>query len=138
MAPRPPARVFFLQMGGVEHHQPREFARRAGGDDLAAEAALVQQRHAPAMVEVGVGQQQYVDRRRVEAERRGVFVVEVAAALEEAAVDEDALAAGLDQVARAGDVAIGAVERNLHVALSPVQRRPPSSSMWTSRSAGSS
>ena len=125
-------------MGGVEHHQPRQLARRAGGDDLAAEAALVKQRDAPAMVEMGVGQQQRVDRRRVEAERRRVFVVEVAAALEEAAVDENALAAGLDEMARAGDVAIGAVEGDLHVAIAPCQRRPPSSSMWTSRSAGSS
>ena len=83
-------------MGGVEHHQPREFARRAGRDDLAAEAALVKQRDAPAMVEMSVGQQKRVDRRGVEAERRRVFVVELAAALEEAAIDENALAAGLD------------------------------------------
>ena len=93
VAPRPPARLLFLQMGGVEHHQPGEFARRAGGDDLAAEAALVKQRYAPAMVEMGVGQQQGVDRRGVEAERRRVFVVELAAALEKAAIDENALAA---------------------------------------------
>ena len=132
------ARLLFLQMGGVEHHQPRQFARRAGGDDLAAEAALVQQRNASAMIEMRVCEQQRVNRRGVEAERRSVLVVEVAAALEEAAIDENALAAGLDEMARAGDVAVGAVERDFHDGCAPGQRRPPSSSIWTSRSAGSS
>ena len=118
IAPCPPACVLFLQMGGVEHNQAGEFACRAGGDDLAAKAALEKQGDAPAMVEMGVGQQQHIDRRRVEAEWRSVFVVELTAALKEAAVDEDALAAGFDEMARASDVAVGAVERNLHVALS--------------------
>ena len=133
-----PARVLFLQMGGVEHHQSRQLTRRASGDDFAAETALVKQRYAPAMVEMGVGQQQHIDRRGVEPERRPVFVVEFTAALEEAAVDKQALAAGLDEMARAGDVAVGAVKGDLHVALALCQRRPPSSSMWTSKSAGSS
>ena len=35
------ARVLFLQMRGIEHHQPGQFARRRRGDDLAAKAALV-------------------------------------------------------------------------------------------------
>ena len=41
---RPATGILFLQMGRVEHHQPGQFARRAGRDDLAAEAAFVKQR----------------------------------------------------------------------------------------------
>ena len=33
-------RFLLLQMRGVEQHQPRQFARRRRGDDLAAKAAL--------------------------------------------------------------------------------------------------
>ena len=58
---RPATGILFLQMGRVEHHQPGQFARRAGRDDLAAEAAFVKQGHASAMVEMGVGEQQRVD-----------------------------------------------------------------------------
>ena len=86
-------------MRGVEHHQPRQFAGCGGGDDLAAEAAFVEQRHTTAMIEMGVSQHQDVDRPRVESERLGVLVVEVAAALEEAAIDQDAFAGGLNQMA---------------------------------------
>ena len=77
-----PAMLFLLQMGGVEQHQPRQFAGRGGGDDLALKAALDEQRQAPAMVEMGVGQQdENVDGRGIEAEVVGVLLLERAAAL---------------------------------------------------------
>ncbi len=118
VAAAPPARaaallapgVLLLQTGRIEHHQPRQLARGAGGDDLAAEAALGEQRQPPAMVEVGMGQEHEVDRRRLEAEGLGIVLGKLAAALEHAAIDEDALAGALDQMARAGDRAVGAVE----------------------------
>ena len=49
--------LFFLQMGRIQHDQPRQFARGGGGDDLAAKAALYQQRQASAVIEMGVGEQ---------------------------------------------------------------------------------
>ena len=103
-------RLLLVQMRGIEHHQARQFARRGGGDDLAAEAALDEQRQAPAVVEMGVGQQQEVDCRGVEAEGLGILLIELAPALIHAAVDQDAAAGALDQVAGAGDAAVGAVE----------------------------
>ncbi|MGH6967581.1 MAG: hypothetical protein ACREEL_07965 [Stellaceae bacterium] len=66
------------------------------------------------MVEMRVGQQQDIDRLRIEAERRGVLGVELAAALEHAAIDQHALAGNLDEMTRTGDVAIRAVERESH------------------------
>ena len=93
------AGLFLAEVGRVEHHQPCEFAARGGGDDLALEAAAREQGNAPAVVEVGMGQQQVVDGGRVEAEGIGVFLVQFASALVESAVDEDALAGAFDEMA---------------------------------------
>jgi len=48
--------LFFLQVGGVQHHQPGQLPGRGGSDDLALEAALGQQGNPSAVVEVGVSQ----------------------------------------------------------------------------------
>src|SRR5579864_2089424 len=67
------------------------------------------------MIEMGVRQHHCVDRTRVEAEFGGILLVEVAATLDHAAIDEDAAAATrLDQVTRPGDAAVGAVEGQFH------------------------
>ena len=113
-AARAMARVLLLQMRAIEHHETAEFARRRCRDDFAPKAALLQQRYAPAMVEMGVSEQQHVDRGRVEAEGAGVLLIELAPALIEAAIDQDAFPASLDQMAGARDAQIGAVERKSH------------------------
>jgi hypothetical protein len=69
------------------------------------------------MIEMGMGEQQRVDRGGVEAERRGVLQFEVVRALKGAAVDQNALTRDLDEVTRTGNVAIGAVEGYFHVML---------------------
>jgi hypothetical protein len=98
-------------MGGVEHDQASELARGGRGDDLAPEAALDQQRHTPAVIEMGMGQQQEIDRLGLEAEGRGVLLLPLAAALIETAVGQDAGAEHLDEMAGAGDAARCAVKR---------------------------
>jgi len=50
----------------------------AGGDDLALEARPDQQRDPATVVEVGVGQEQEVDLRRVEAEGSGILLGDLA------------------------------------------------------------
>ncbi len=107
-------RILLLQVGGVEKHQPRKLARGGGGDDLAVEASLHEQRKAPAMVEMRMRQKHDVDGRGVEAEGLCVVLLDLAAALIETAIDKDLAAGTLDQVARAGDAAIGAVEGQFH------------------------
>ena len=44
-------------MRGILEHDLRQLARRGGGDHLAAKAALDEQRQAPAVIEVGVREQ---------------------------------------------------------------------------------
>ena len=66
------------------------------------------------MVEMGVGEQHHVDGLRVEAEGLAVVLGKLAAPLEHAAIDQDALACRFDQVTGAGDGAVGAVERDFH------------------------
>ena len=108
------AGVFFLDVGGIEHDQARQLARRRGRDDLAAKAALRQEREAPDMIEMSVGEEDEVYSPRIEAERPGILLVELAASLELAAIDQHALAGTFDEVARAGDVAVGTMEGELH------------------------
>jgi hypothetical protein len=66
------------------------------------------------VVEVGVGQQDRVDRRRVVRERNAVPDGLVRAALEHAAVDEDAGAVGDEQELRAGNRRGPAEKVDLH------------------------
>ena len=62
-----------------------------------------------------MGQQHDIDAGRVETEIGGVLHVEVAAPLKHAAVDHQAPAATFDHMAGAGDTAVGAMKRQLHL-----------------------
>ena len=66
-----------------------------------------------AVIQMGVGEEDRVDARGVEAEGLGVLLLELASALVEPAVDQHAAPGALDEMAGAGDAAIGAVERKL-------------------------
>lgn len=62
------------------------------------------------MIQVGVGQEHKVDALGRKSERRGIVLVELATALEQAAIDQHASASAFDQVARSGDIAVRAVK----------------------------
>ena len=103
---------------------PSPAARAAASSAVAAvhtiapaEALLDQQRQQPAVVEVGVGEDDRVERRRVNAQRHPVAHRLVGAALEHAAVDEDPRPAGVDEVARARDGPRPAEEGELHASI---------------------
>jgi hypothetical protein len=102
-------RILFLQRARVAQHDAGELARRRGRDHLASKAALDQQRNAAAVIEMRVRQQHEIDRGGIEAELGGIALLHRIAALEQAAIDEDALAAAFEQMARAGDLARGSV-----------------------------
>ena len=70
------------------------------------------------MIQMGVSQKHDVDAGRIEAERMAVFLLQLAAALIQTAIDQDALARTFDQMTRAGDGARGAVKRNFQSKLS--------------------
>lgn len=44
--------ILLLKVRGIEQHEPRQFARRRGRDDLAAETGLYEQRNASAVIEM--------------------------------------------------------------------------------------
>ncbi len=98
----PPIGLFFLQTGRIQHHQAGQLAARCGRDDLAAKTARDQQRDAPAMIEMRVRQQQVIDIPGFESERLPVFLLDLAAALIETTVDQDALPGAFHQVTGAG------------------------------------
>ena len=82
----------------------------AAAVDRAAVAARGEQRQPAAVVEVGVGEHHRVEVVRREREGLAVALLELDAALEEPAVDEDAALAPLQQRHAAGDRAAGAEE----------------------------
>jgi hypothetical protein len=93
------ARLLLLQVSGIEHDQPGQFVRWHGGDDFAVKAALGEQRQPPAMIEVGVSQQNEIDAGGIETEVAGIFFRDFAAPLVEPAIDQHAPAGAFDEVA---------------------------------------
>jgi hypothetical protein len=77
-------------MCGIEDDQPSKFARCRGRDHLAAEASFDEERQSPAMIEMRVGEEHEIDGPGIEPERILVFFRKLAAALEHAAIDENA------------------------------------------------
>jgi len=103
-----------VQMRGVEDHQPSEIECGRRGDDFAAESPLGQKRQAAAMIEMCMGEKNEIDRSGIEAERPGVFVAQLAAALQQAAIDQYAFAGAFNEMAGTGYAAISAVKGKLH------------------------
>jgi hypothetical protein len=66
------------------------------------------------MVEMRMGQQHDIDAGRDETERGGIFLVEITAALKEAAIHENSPGAAFEQMARTGHATIGAVKGQNH------------------------
>ena len=115
------AGFLFLQVRAVGQQQLAEFARGLGTQDLAREALLDQGRKIAGVVQMGMGEQHRIDRGRLDGKLRPVALAQLLVALEQAAIDQDALASGLDQVTRTGDGA-GGTEK--------LQRRLGTSTKW--------
>ena len=95
--------VLHLQVGGVHEQDLREVAGGRGAEDVAPEALLDQPRHAPDVVDVGVGEDEGPDLPRVVGRLRPVPQAQLLQALEHPAVHEQAFPARLQEVLRAGD-----------------------------------
>ena len=104
------ARLFLLQTCRIQQHQARQFDGRRGRDDFTPEAALRQQRDAATMVQVSMRQQQEIDRSWVKTHRLGILLGQLAPALVQAAIDEDALTRTFNQVTGTGNTLVGPVE----------------------------
>ena len=113
MAVRAP-RVFLLQPCTVEQQHLGEVTCGRRAVDRAGEALFHERGQEAAVVQVRVAQHHRVDRARVDREGRPVALAQRLEALVEAAVEQDALATELDEVARAGDRIRRAEEADSH------------------------
>ena len=89
---------FFLEMCGVEHHQPGKLAGGRRRDDFSPESAFTEQGNSPAMVKMRMGQQQEVYGCRVEAKIFAVLLGQFTASLVETAIDEYTLTGTFDEM----------------------------------------
>ncbi len=78
------------------------------------ESPFDEERQATDMIQVCMRQQNVVDGRGVKSKWRGIVFLQFAAALEHAAVDQNADAAGLQQMTGAGDGFRSAVKGQIH------------------------
>ena len=104
-------RVFFLDVAAVGQQDLRQIARGRRGPHLAVKSLLGQQGQVAAVVQVRVGQQHGADVVGQHRQRVAVAQAQLLVALEQTAVDQQALAVVLDQVLGAGDGA-GAAEKS--------------------------
>ena len=113
-----PARValgeLLLQPAAVEQDDLDQLGRRRGQEDGPLEALAHDHRQVPAVVEVRMSDEDGIHGCRVEAHRHAVPDHLVGAALEHAAVDEDAGTSRGEEEARPGDGARGTEERDVH------------------------
>ena len=108
------AGVFFLQVGAVKQQHLGQIAGGRAGVDRPAKARLHQAGQPAAVVQVGVAEHHRVNGVRGHAQRRPVALAQHLPALEQAAVEQDALVAQRDEVAGTGDGIGGAEELDLH------------------------
>lgn len=116
-------RLLLLQPAGVGQHQAAQLRGAACGMDATAEAVAHQRGKVPGVVEVRVRDHHRVDPGRIDGERIPVPLAQQLVALEEAAVDEDSRASGVDQVAGSGD-RVGGAEEGEGGGHDPIVRAP--------------
>ena len=104
------AGVFFVEVGGVGPQVVEKTSGRRGDVDRTAESRLREARHVSRVVDVGVRQDDRVERRRIERRRRPVLLFQLRGPLKDAGVDEHVPRAGLENEFRAGHRSTGTQE----------------------------
>jgi hypothetical protein len=105
--------VLFHQVRGIGQQQRAEFARGGVGEDRSGEAAANQVRQVSGVIEMGVREQSPADGGGIHRQRFPIALAQLVAALEEAAIHQEAFAIGFDEIFGAGDGAGGTQEREL-------------------------
>jgi len=95
--------LLFLQMRGIGKQDLRERCRRAGTVDRPGEPVPHQQRQATGVIDVGMGQDDGVERPGIEGKRAPVAQPQLLQPLEQPAVEQYSATAGPHQVRRPGD-----------------------------------
>ena len=107
----------FLDVRRIRQHHRKQVAGGAGGMDRALEAQCDQSRQQAGMVDVGMGEQDKVDGRRIEGKRLVVLGARFAPALEHAAIDQKAHPFVFHQIAGAGHFARRTEKSQFHSGL---------------------
>ncbi len=100
--------VFFLEVGGIFEEESGELDGGGIGENGFVEATADEDGEPAGVVEMGVSEDGEVERFGIDGKRIPVAILEVAGALEKAAIDEQALASGLDEIFGTGDAASSA------------------------------
>ena len=105
-------RIRLLDVRRVAQHNAQKLPRQTGGHDAALIPQLDKQGQASRMVNVGMGDNHIVDFPRMKPE---LSIVDLVLALLQAAVNENALAAGIQTVTTAGDGLGRSVKCQFHI-----------------------
>ena len=105
--------ILLLKLGGVEEQKPRELERGGGAVHGTAKPVAHQARQIAGMIDVRVGQDDVIERGRLERRRAPVELAQLLETLEHPGVDQHAGAVRLDEVARTRHRAGRAVETEM-------------------------
>ena len=115
-----PLGVALLNVGAVHQHDVHQLGGQPGGIHLTGVAHFIKERNSSGVVDVGMGGEHIIHLAGME---RQLVVVDLIPALLQAAVDEDALAAGLQTMTAAGNGTGSTIKRQLHGSSSFDQNR---------------
>ena len=106
--------VFLLNIGAVFQHHLAKALRRRCAKDLPPESLLHESRQVAAMIDVGVGEDDGFDIRRVEGESAVTFLRFISSAVIHPAIKEDRLSCHRQQMHGTGNGARGPLELKMH------------------------
>ena len=97
------AGFLLLQVRRVRQHDGAQVARARRAEDASSKSLRHETRQVAAVIEMGMRQHHGVEARRVNGKGRPVALPQFLEPLKQAAIHEDAAAAQIDQMLRAGD-----------------------------------
>ena len=115
-----PLSVALLNVGAVHQHDIHQLGGQTGGVHLTGVAHFIKDRHSPGVVDVGMGSKHIIHLAGMEGQ---LVVVDLITTLLQTAVNEDALAAGLQTMTAAGNSTGSTIKRQLHGSSSFDQNR---------------
>src|SRR5690606_4391686 len=111
--------VTFLDVGTVGQHDPKQVRCRCGCVYGAAEAVPDKLWQQATVIDMGVGEQDEVDRGGIESEICAIPCRRIASTLDHSAIDEKPRLRRFHKEAGAGDLACPSQELDLHTASQP-------------------
>ena len=105
-------RILFLDASGIGQDDPAQILGPGGAEHAAAEALGYEPRQIAAMIEVGMGEDDGIDVRRLDRELLPVPLAQLLEPLEQAGIDQHLCRACIEQIFGAGDGTCRTQERD--------------------------